>query len=110
MPDHREDGDQKISARSIVDKLVKEQAKKDAQEESVIENMKEWENVINRISSSSDGQLLIKYLLRHNKLFIVDNVRDHVTMIENSGAKKVYLQLIRPFLTPEVLSIVENQK
>ena len=110
MPEHGSDEDMTISAQSIVEKMVRQNQERDRQKEKIVENAEEWTKAINSLCASPNGKLLIKYMLRHNKLFIVDNTRDHVKMIENNGARKVYLELIRPFLTAEVISDIENQK
>ena len=95
---------------SIIEKLVEERKAKELAEAKIVENEKEWRDAANRVFASPDGRLFIKYLLRATKLFAVDTTRDMTKMLEDRGAKNLYLGLIRPYLTPELLTELETQK
>lgn len=110
MPDHRDDSSSlSIDTISVIERLVKDRKDKAHNREKVIENIEEWKKAINRICGTHDGQLLIKYMIRHNGLYNVDNSINHAKMIEDNGKKKVYLELIRPFLKSDIINKLENQ-
>lgn len=104
-------GDSKIEEdmRNTVDKLLSQRAEKTRQQEVVIENMEEWQEVLNRIFTSDDGKLFAKYLLRHCGIFNKEDSTNHIKMIENIGKRNVYLELIRPYLDVLTRSEIENQ-
>lgn len=96
--------------RSVLQKMQERRAEAERQDAIADENKQEWREAANRIFSSRDGKLFIKYLLRASGLFRVDSTRDMTKMLEDRGTKNVYLSLIRPYLTPELLMELENQK
>jgi len=102
--------DMTINPMSVIEKLVKERQEKELEDAKVVENMEEWKKAANSLFSSDEGKLFIKYLLRQVKLFTIDSSRDMTKMLEDRGGKNVYLGLIRPYLTPELLVELENQK
>ncbi len=99
-----------ISATSVIEKLVKERQQAELEKAKVIENEEEWQKAARTMFSTNEGKLFIKYLLRHVKLFTIDNSRDMTKMLEDRGGKNVYLGLIRPYLQQELLAELENQK
>lgn len=98
-----------LNAHSIIDKLARERQEEERKKAVIIENVKEWEKAANRLFAGPNGKLFIKYLLRMNKLFVPDDGKDMTKMLEERGMKNVYLKLIRPYLTPELLSELETQ-
>ena len=108
MPDHRED-ELTIGAKSVIEKLVTERQERERQEQIAIENEEEWKKAINTICSTAEGELMIKYMLRHNRLFKPGRSTNQVAMVEDSGKQRVYLELIRPYLKPEIIGKLETQ-
>ena len=102
--------DMTIDPKSVVEKLVRERQAKERADAKVIENMEEWKRAVTSMCSTGEGKLFIKYLLRHVKLFKIDDSRDMTKMLEDRGGKNVYLGLIRPYLPQELLAELENQK
>lgn len=102
---HIEDAD----LRSVLEKVQERRDAAAKQELIAEENKEEWAKAANRVFASPDGQLFIKYLLRASGVFRVDTTRDMTKMLEDRGARNVYLGLIRPYLTPELRTQVENQ-
>jgi len=103
---HIEDAD----LRSVLEKMQERRAEAERQEAIAEEHKQEWRDAANRLFASPDGQLFIKYLLRANGLFRPDATRDMTKMLEDRGARNIYLVLIRPYLTAELLMQLENQK
>lgn len=99
-----------VNPTSVLEKLVRERQEKEDAQAKIFENEQEWRDAANRLFASPDGKLFVKYLLRHCKLFAVDTTRDMTKMLEDRGAKNVYLRLMRPYLTPELLMELETQK
>jgi len=102
--------DMSINPESIIAKLVKERHQKEEATQRIIENEVEWQKAANSLFGSPNGKLFIKYLLRSIGLFAVDNTRDPAKLLEDKGKRQIYLQLIRPYLTPELLMELENQR
>lgn len=99
-----------LSAQSITQKLLEDRETKQQQKEQVIENIEEWQKAANRLFTSDDGKLFAKYLIRFCQVFEVDNSANPAKLLEDNGKKKVYLNLIRPYLTIETLTYIEHQK
>lgn len=108
--DNPHTADLNLDPRSIIEKLVQERREREDAEARAIENEQEWRDAANKLFASPYGKLFIKYLLRQCGLFRVDTTRDMTKMLEDRGAKNVYLRLIRPYLTAELLMELETQK
>lgn len=109
MPDNTDRPNMEIGAESAVERMLKRREEEQKQREIIIENEAEWKDAANSLFASPNGKLLAKYLLRYCNVFSIDSTSNNVMMIENNGKRKVYLELIRPFLTAEVRSFIENQ-
>lgn len=94
---------------SAVERVAKERQERERQEAVAIENIEEWKKAARSLFGSRNGKLFIKYLLRQNGLFKPSATRDMTKMLEERGMKDVYLVLIRPYLTPELLAELETQ-
>jgi hypothetical protein len=110
MADSPHTADLGINPMSIIEKLVEERKEKERLQAVIVENELEWKKAANKLFGGPNGKLFIKYLLRMNGLFTPDSGRDMTKMLEDRGAKNVYLRLIRPYLTPELLTELETQR
>lgn len=110
MPDNPHLADLSLNPQSVIEKLVQERLERERQDAIAVENETEWRDAANRVFASPDGKLFIKYFLRQCGLFRADNTRDMTKMLEDRGAKNVYLRLIRPYLTADLLMQLETQK
>jgi hypothetical protein len=99
-----------ITPESTIEKMVQERLERERQRAIIVENEKEWAKAANQLFGGRNGKLFIKYLLRMNGLFTVETSRDMTKLLEDRGAKNVYLALIRPYLTPELLAELETQR
>ena len=95
-------------AANILTRLLTQQTKREEVKEALINDIREWKAVLNRIFSSEDGHLLATYMLRHNKLFNVDSNDNPATLLRFSGRKQFYVDLIRPYLDPAILAEIES--
>lgn len=96
--------------KSIVDKMASQQQTQDEAVQKTLENEKEWKAVVNRMLDTPDGRYFMKYMLRYAKLFAIDNPHYQVLNIETTGKRKVYLELIRPYLDHALRAELENQE
>ena len=102
--------DMEINPTSTIEKMVRERMERERLAAVAVENEAEWRNAANSLFASPNGKMFIKYLLRQCGLFSIDSTRDMTKMLEDRGAKNVYLRLIRPYLTAELLMELENQR
>lgn len=98
-----------VDPKSVIEKMARQYEERENEKAKLIENEKEWASAAKSLFGSRNGKLFIKYLIRHIKLFQVDTTRDMTKMLEDRGAKNVYLRLIRPYLPPELLAELETQ-
>lgn len=97
-----------VDSNSIVDALLQHHEKQKQQEEVVIERIEDYKLALDRIFDSSDGQLFAKYLLKYTGVFH-DKPLNPAQLLEDKGRRGVYLKLIRPYLSKDVISKIENQ-
>jgi hypothetical protein len=91
----------------IVKKLSDREENRKKQEEVIIERADEWKETINRLLSTEDGKLLAKYLIKFCRVFTPDNSSNQIELVENNGKRKVYLELIRPYLFNQTKKDIE---
>ena len=91
----------------IVKKLSDREDNRKKQQEAIIERADEWKEVINRLLSTEDGKLLAKYLIKFCKVFTPDNSENQIQLVESNGKRKVYLELIRPYLFNQTIKDIE---
>ena len=94
----------------VYNRILEQRRVREEARSQVVEHEQEWAKAANRLFSTEDGQLFIKYLLRFSNIFTVDNSLAPATLIENNGKRAIYLKLIRPYLNDDVRALVENQK
>ena len=94
---------------SAIGRAAQRHKQKAEHEQKIIEDTKQWKAAVNRIVSSEDGELMIKHMLRHNKLFKVDKSGNAVKLVEGNACASVYLELFRPFIDPSLLGKLETQ-
>lgn len=95
-------------AHDSIDKLLASRARNQKRQAEMIEQVEEWKTVLNRLFSSPDGQYFLKGLIKYSKIHSFDNPTNPAKLVEDEGKRKVYLELIRPFLDKTILmEIVE---
>lgn len=107
MPDQENNTYEKM-ARSTVDKIVEKHQKQKDKDTKFIENQEEYSRVLNGFFASDNGAVVAKVILRYLKVFTVDKGLNPAKKYEESIKRDVYLELIRPYLTPEVRAKIEN--
>jgi hypothetical protein len=91
----------------IVKKLSEREEQRKKQQEVVIERADEWKEALNRLLNTDDGKLLAKYLIKFCRVFAPDNSSNQIELVENNGKRKVYLELIRPYLFNQTIKDIE---
>lgn len=87
------------------DRIADMKAQQEAKQELVIEREQDFKDALNRIFSSSDGQFVAKYLIKYCKVFGTSTQHN---MMEDQGKRKVYLELIRPYLDVTIRKDIES--
>ena len=74
-----------------------------------IKNLEEFAKHVNSMFATDSGTLFAKYWLREMGLFTHEPKLDGAALVEDRGAKRFYLQYVRPYLTPEIKQQIEGQ-
>lgn len=94
---------------SVVQKLLEKGLEKNKREEIVIDRIDDYKAALDRIFDSPDGQYFAKYLLRFIGLYADPSALNPAGLIEDKGKRAVYLKMIRPYLSRDVIMKIENQ-
>lgn len=94
--------------KSTVDKLKlhREQAK--VLGDLASEQVDEYKRALNSMAASEHGALVLKILINGLGVFSPDRGTDVAALIRQSERRNVYLELIRPFLEPNLKQELER--
>jgi hypothetical protein len=103
---HKKDGTEREHERShplrrsggLAEHFADAAKKRAHAEELIIEKIEEWQEVLNRLASSPDGQIFLKMMLRANNLFTPGTSRDTVKAVEDKQRQDFYLRHVRPYI------------
>lgn len=99
--------DNKLEATSIIEKIINERQEQERLKEVLGERREEYKQALNGMASTPNGQYFLKVLLNYCGVFSYQNKLDPAKLVEDNGLRKVYLEAIRPFLTPENKEAIE---
>lgn len=68
------------------------------------EEVKEYSDSINRLFETRDGQFFLKKLIRYTGVFSFDSKIDGAKLVEDAGKRKVFLELILPYLDKKLIA------
>lgn len=91
-----------------IDKMLADRAKREKAKALIDEEVVEYKRALNRLFSSRDGRFFLKKLIRYCGIYSFDKTLNPAKLIENDGKRKVYLEMIRPYLEPDVIAKLEN--
>ena len=100
--------DQERKFSSTVERMLARHAKEEQNIELIIERQEEYKKALNSMAASEHGELVIKTLIKACGVFTADQGNDAASLIRQGERRNIYLQCIRPFLTPELRNKVEN--
>lgn len=103
MSEDKEGMHNPITPASILDKMAQDVVDRKKFEAIMEEDKEDYINAINRIFASEDGQYFLNKLIRYCGINSFDNELNPAKLIEVSGKRKVWLELIRPFLDKTIL-------
>lgn len=108
MSEETENGYNPFSNLSV-EKMLEKKKAKEHQRALLAEEIEEYKACLDRLFSSPDGKYFIKKLIRYVGLFSFDTKIDAGKLVEDAAKKKVYLELIRPYLSATTRMELENQ-
>ena len=95
MSDHR------LEAGSIIEKIAAAREEQERFKEIIGEKREEYKQALNGMAATPNGQYVLKILINYCGIFGFQNKLDPAKLVEENGMRRVYLEAIRPFLTPE---------
>lgn len=84
-----------------------EQRKKD-NDKRIKEEQELFVKSLEKVFSTDFGVVFGKYLIKYCQVFTPEDTANPQKMIENAGKRKVYLELIRPYLSKELKIELED--
>lgn len=97
-----------LGSTDSIDVMLQRRQEKEKQELLLKEEIEEYRVVLNRLFSSPDGQYFLKKLIKYCGIYLFDNAPPDGRLAEEKGKRKVYLELIRPYLHTTVRQQVDN--
>jgi hypothetical protein len=94
---------------SIVDKVLQDRAAREDQAIIIAENIEEYKKALNGMAGSEYGRFVLRKLIRYCGIHTFDTRPDPVKALEDNGKRKVYLELIRPYLDAEIRAEIERE-
>ena len=96
-----------MDAKSIVEKMIEDKVQSKQTQAINKEKLDDYIKALNGVASTPNGQLVLQTLIESTGIFRVDSSHNASKLVEDNGMRKVYLQLIRPYLEPELRKQVE---
>lgn len=103
-----QDGSNPITAESVLDKMMREQMNRDQVKDILKEREADYKASLNRLASSPDGQLFFNTMIRYCGINTFDKVLNPAKLVEDAGKRKVFLELVRPYLEKEILNQLDH--
>lgn len=73
----------------------------------IAENVAEWQRCVNVVFSSPEGQYFAKYLIKYINIHGWGDCKNPNQLLEDNGKRRVYLELIRPYLDETTRKAIE---
>ncbi len=91
-----------------IGKLLESKQNQEHQQALLAEEIEQYRLSLNRIFSSPDGKLFLKKIVKYCGINTFDTQLNPAKLIEDAGKRKVYLELIRPYLDKTILMELEQ--
>lgn len=98
----------KSEAGSIVEKILNDRLNEDKRKAILEEEIAEYKSALNGMAATPNGQYFLKKLIRYCGVYSYDHKIDPAMLVEKAALRKVYLELIRPFLEIETRNTLEQ--
>lgn len=93
---------------SSIDKLAEAKENRKKQEALLAEEVHQYREVLNRLFASPDGQFFLKKLIKYCGVYSFDNSINPTKDVKDAERRKVYLELIRPYLDKTILMEIQQ--
>lgn len=94
--------------KASINDLLKKRELAQEREAVIKEELEDYKKAVKRLFNSADGRYFLKNLVRYIGIHSFDTQINPAKLIEDRGKKRVYLELIRPFLSGSIRAEVEN--
>ena len=94
--------------RDSIDKMLEKREAAKKQELTLKEEEEDYIITINRLFASDDGKYFLNKLKRACGLNLFDKEINPAKLIEDAGRRKVWFELIRPYLDKNILRELEQ--
>ena len=91
-----------------IDKIAESRERRKHQEALLAEEVAEYRMVLNRLFASPDGQFFLKKLIKYCGVYSFDNRVNPTQDVKDAERRKVYLELIRPYLDKTILMEIQQ--
>lgn len=88
---------------SSIEKITEARQAREKQKELLAEEVAEYRLVLNRLFASPDGQYFLKKLIKYCGVYSFDNSINPTKDVKDAERRKIYLELIRPYLDKTIL-------
>ena len=88
---------------NAIAKIAEAREKKQMQEALLAEEVAEYKLVLNRLFSTPDGQYFLKKIIKYCGVYSFDNSINPTKDVKDAERRKIYLELIRPYLDKTIL-------
>jgi hypothetical protein len=95
---------------NTVEKLIQRHNQDKQQREILKEKEGEYRKALNAIAASDNGVFVFSCLVSAMGIFKPSDEANPAKVVQENAARNVYLRLIRPYLTSEVLDLIERNK
>jgi hypothetical protein len=96
-------------AMDTISKLMAKKEREARREAVTAEEVEEYKRCLEIVFNSPAGLYFAVKLLKYCGIYTYDQNLNPAKMVEDAGKRRVYLELIRPYLSKETLMKVENQ-
>lgn len=100
--------DNKLEAGSVIQKIINDRMDADKRDAIIAEEVEEYTKALNGMANSPNGKLFMRKLVRYCGVFAFDQKIDPAKLVADEARRKVYLELVRPYLTNETRMELER--
>jgi len=96
-----------VDIKGTAEKMLANKKERERLEAVAIENQEEYKRALNIIAGSDNGIIVFKTLIKACGVFKSTKGLDGMQLVEANALKNLYLELFRPYLTPELKQELE---
>lgn len=92
-----------ITPESILNKMARDKEARNEHAAKFLERVEDYKTVVNRLFSTPDGLYFLNDLIDYCGINSFDKELNPAKLIEDRGKRKVFLEMIRPYLDKIIL-------